>query len=905
MKAKLHFVLSLTIFLFVFSINAQNSPWEKIEKSKNTVALSKLHLNKKNVSFFELNKLSLEENLSSAKLRTSTNKHPETIVYLPSQHGELEAFKVYEAPVFSPSLAKKYPNIKSYVGFSINNKGKRLRMSVSPQGIQTMISSIDKPTLFMQPVTKGANEYVLYDKKSKGNNTNKFDCATIDDLKGTFNKSTSTKINEGGANDQTLQKFRIAISTTAEYTAYHYVSDSIPDALAAINATLNRVNEVFETDMAVTFELVDATQLIYTDASTDPYSDAADLDNWNSELQSTLTSVIGETSYDIGHLFGATGGGGNSACIGCVCIDNSKGSGYTSPANDIPEGDTFDLNFVAHEIGHQMGANHTYAFDSGEQTGVNAEPGSGSTIMAYAGVADENDVQLNSDAYFHYYSIKQILDNLSTKTCQTTSSIVNSPPLSNAGSNYTIPQGTPYVLRGSATDADSGDNLTYCWEQIDSGLVTSANFSSSLTTGSTNRSLMPSSSPNRYIPNLKRVLSGRLTESNPTIGSSWESVSTVSRALNWALTVRDRDPLTVTQNGQTSYDTTTITVDANSGPFKVTSQAATNINWAPGTIETITWDVANTNSGSVNVSKVNILLSTDGGQTYSTTLLANTPNDGSENISVPFISFPFCRIMVEAVNNIFYSINDDDFSINYTVNTTCDIYNSPLNLNLDINDTTEAIHTINVPDQGVISDVNINVDISHTYIDDLVVTITHPNGTTSTKVWNRNCASESNIVMTFDDQGNNINCNLTGNGNTYAPAELLDAFNGLNAVGDWKISVKDLASGDDGTLNSWSLEICTQTTSLTNPNIEEEIDGVKVFPNPNNGNFWIAFNPNPNIDINIMLFDIRGRLILNNNYPNLGNVFREEIKLNGLQTGIYILTINNGTITTKKKMVIE
>src|SRR5690606_6291960 len=294
-----------------------------------------------------------------------------------------------------------------------------------------------------------------------------------------------------------------------------------------------------------------------------------------------------------------------------------------------------------------------------------------------------------------------------------------------------------------------------------------------------NRSLPPSASPNRYIPNLKSVLNAKLTESSPTIGSSWETVSSVSRTLNWALTVRDRDPLAVTQNGQTSYDTMNITVDASSGPFRVTTQNTANSNLMPGSIQTVTWDVANTYAGSVTVSSVNALLATDGGYTC-TTLLANTPNDGSESISVPYTSAPHCRIMVEAVNNIFYAVNDEDFAINYTVNTTClPTYASSAHLNLPISDTQEANRIINVADSGIISSLSLSINVSHTWVNDLLVTLTHPNGATASKIWNRNCSDENNIVITFEDWADNITCSASGSGNTYAPAELLDVFEGL------------------------------------------------------------------------------------------------------------------------------
>ncbi|MCF7559404.1 M12 family metallo-peptidase [Sabulilitoribacter multivorans] len=665
MKTKLHYVLSMAILLCLFSVNAQNSSFKKVDAVENSQNFTKYHLDKNIVHLFELNMNMLEQSLSKASLRSYSNKGKNTVISLPAVGGKMETFTIFEAPVFSKELSEKYPNIKSYVGVSSNNSGARLRMSISPQGVQTMITYPDNPTVFMEPVLKASNQYVLYSRKDKNAIINAFECKTIDEVNSLFNKSnTALKIDEGGANDQTLQKFRIAISTTSEYTAYHDDGipgngDAIADALAAINASLSRVNEVFETDMAVTFELVNATQLIYNDAVNDPYSDANVGVNgaWSSELQSTLTTEIGEAAYDIGHLFGATGGGGNAGCIGCVCTNGSKGSGYTSPADAIPEGDTFDINYVVHEIGHQMGANHTWAFSS-EGTGVNSEPGSGTTIMGYAGITGPDDVQTDSDDYFHYQSIKQILDNLSTKSCQTTEGISNSPPSVDAGSDYFIPKGTAYVLRGSATDSNSGDNLTYCWEQIDSGVTDFQNFGPDLPSSSMNRSLPPSSSPDRYIPRLSSVVAGNTIQTNPTLGSDWETVSNVSRNLNWALTVRDRSPASAT-GGQSSYDTMLITVE-DVDPFTVTNP----VSWSPGSMQTIEWFVGQTTNATINCQNVNIKLSVDGGVTFPTTIATNTPNDGSFVYSVPIISNTSqARILIEAADNIFYDVSDFDFSI--------------------------------------------------------------------------------------------------------------------------------------------------------------------------------------------------------------------------------------------------
>ena len=307
-----------------------------------------------------------------------------------------------------------------------------------------------------------------------------------------------------------------------------------------------------------------------------------------------------------------------------------------------------------------MGANHTLAFDN-EGTGVNSEPGSGTTIMAYAGIEGANNVELNSDPYFHYHSIKQILNNLITKTCQTTEVISNNPPIANAGNDYNIPAGTAYVLKGLATDADGGDNLSYCWEQTDSGIVNYLNFGPDLTSGSMNRSLPPSSISNRYIPKFSSVLAGNTTQTNPTLGSDWETVSTVGRTLNWALTVRDRTPVN-SGGAQSSYDTMKITVE-NVTPFTISNP----VSWTQGSNATINWVVGQTNNGTINCQNVNIKLSTDGGLTFPTTIASNTPNDGNHTYVVPLIpNTSTARILIEAVNNIFYDVSNFDFSISPT-----------------------------------------------------------------------------------------------------------------------------------------------------------------------------------------------------------------------------------------------
>lgn len=457
------------------------------------------------------------------------------------------------------------------------------------------------------------------------------------------------------ADDAKLRTFRLAMSVTGEYTAYFGGTKAA--ALAAINNTMTRVNAIFEKDFSARMVLIaNNDAVIYTSAASDPYSASSSMSNWNSQLQSTLTSVIGEANYDVGHLFGATGGGGNAGCIGCVCVNGSKGSGYTSPADGIPSGDNFDVDYVAHELGHQFGANHTFSM-SNEGTGANMEPGSASTIMGYAGITSQ-DVQPHSDAYFHAISIQQVTNNIKGKTCPTSTNTGNSIPTANAGLDYTIPKSTPFMLTGSATDAN-GDPLTYNWEQMDnaSSAQTGANSAASATktSGPNFRSYASTTSPTRYFPNMTRVLAGATTTSGSEIVV--EALSSVARNLNFRLTVRDNRP----GGSGNNSDDMLVTVNATAGPFTVSSPN-TAVSYVGGSTQTVTWDVAGTTSNGVNCANVDILISTNGGSTWST-LLAATPNDGSQAVTIPNTAGTQNRIMVKGTNHIFFDVSNTNFTI--------------------------------------------------------------------------------------------------------------------------------------------------------------------------------------------------------------------------------------------------
>ncbi len=641
MLTKLRLVLSISILFSCFYSAAQTGYWQTSEVKDELLSSDLKRLDLQKVRFF-----SLEETLLVRELRKLTTKtQGKTLINFPDANGNMVTYEVEETPVFSPELTSKYPEIRSFSGNSVNNKSDRVRFSVSPKGVQAMfIFKGKEKKIFLEKASRDAADYVLYDRSGQSGEIEKFVCETEAKPISSMQAPTAKLID-----DQTLRKFRIAVSATGEYTQFH--GGTVPDALAAINATLTRVNEVFITDLGITLELIANDDLvIYTDPETDPYGS-----NLNSEVQTTLTNVIGSLNYDVGHLFHEDTNNGNAGFIGAVCQTNQKGSAFSSALN--PQGDIYDLDYVSHELGHQFGANHTWSFDS-EGTGVQVEPASGSTIMGYAGIVEGNNVQSNGDDYFHYYSILQISEYIVTTTCADEMLISNSPPVITPIGNYIIPKNTAFVLSGVATDPDAGDVLTYTWEQIDDGVVTTSTFGPQNASGANFRSLPPRTEPERYFPKLSSVINDELTQTNPATNSAWETVSSIERDLNFALTVRDNAP----GGGQVTSDLVNVRVSSDAGPFLVSSQSTLET-YSAGSVQTVNWEVANTDSSPVNAQFIDIYLSLDGGQSFPVLLAEKAPNDGVHEVLLPGTAATAARFMVKGYQDIFFAVNSADFVI--------------------------------------------------------------------------------------------------------------------------------------------------------------------------------------------------------------------------------------------------
>ena len=663
---KINLLVVLT-FISLNILNAQNI-WTKISfnelEAKEKVNRSSIP-NK--AEYFKLDIIALKNILVNAPERFLQNA-PDLIVQFPNSEGVLEKFKVVNSPILHPDLAAKYPMIQTYAAQGIEDPTAFMRFSVTQFGLHTMCLSGTKSTTFIDPFTSDRNYYIVYDKNSLGKDAQGFECFTDETAHLPSIENDRAPLGAPKAiNDQKFRIFRLAQSCTAEYgNIFANTGTELADIQAQMALTINRVNTVYEIDLGIQLQFVaDNDEIIYFGSTTtDPWSN-----EWNTKTAQTIDAAIGVNNYDIGHNFNANSGG-NAGCIGCVCLSNSqssthKGRGYTGRSN--PTGDPFDIDYVAHEMGHQFGGYHTQSNSScrSGSGSTEVEPGSGSSIMGYAGICAA-DVQDHSDAHFNYVNIRDISANIKiggNSTCAQIVTTTNSPPTANAGADYTIPKSTAFILEGIATDANGTASLTYNWSQNDPENPNSNNAPpSTRTQGPMYRSILPTTSPNRYMPNISDVLAGNLT---PT----WEVTPSVARNLEFAFMVRDN-----TLNGaQTADDLMSVTVSGTAGPFQVTSQN-TNQNWETGQTQTVTWNVASTNTGAVNTPNVNIFLSLDGGYTYPITLASGVPNNGSANVTIPSSAVSnTCRIMVRGAGNIFYALNGaniniqpGDFLVNFT-----------------------------------------------------------------------------------------------------------------------------------------------------------------------------------------------------------------------------------------------
>lgn len=586
----------------------------------------------------------LEALLAEAPTAGAPDSARRPAIRLPTADGTRERFAVEEISVMEAGLAARFPRIKTYRGIGLDDPTALARLDLTPQGFHGMILS-SAGTVLVEPDEGAPREgsRIVRHQQQTGER-NLWQCATPPRKRDENAASPMMRPNGAIAGGQ-IRTYRIAIATTAEYTAFH--GGTVESALAEVVTVLNRIDGILERDLAIRLVLVDGNdQLIYTDPESDPYNND-DASQMTGQNQDNLDRVIGSENYDIGHVFGTypQGRGG-----GMACVAGRKARGYSGLPR--PTTEFFAIQLVVHEIGHQFSANHTYngttrSCERWRNARTAWEPGSGSTIMSYAGVCAEENVAQRGDDYFHTGSLDEILDYVTSgagATCGEVTQSENRPPTANAGRRYKIPAETPFELAGRGSDPD-GDALTYVWEQFDLGPPSPPLADDGMRP--LFRSYPPVAEPTRVIPRVEDLRRGKTTIK--------EILPTTTRKLTFRLTVRDG-------RGGVAHDTVQLRVTNRAGPFRVVEPRKGDV-WTTGGQQTVEWKVARTSRRPIRCRRVDLWLSSDGGRSFPRLLWANTPNDGYESVTVPAVPTGKARVKVACANNIFFAISSGNFRI--------------------------------------------------------------------------------------------------------------------------------------------------------------------------------------------------------------------------------------------------
>lgn len=633
----------LTIGACFYSLSSYGTEFfHKIEKTAEQDSYANL-----NITMSDAKKVYVDlASLSQLLLNSSESSFR---VALPMPDGTFEVFLLSHSPVYAPALVEKYPNFRTFEGVQVNNPSNRGRFDITPQGFHGMFWYEGKRAFIDPDWQNTANTHFSY---FKANASMHLDGGEFLQRSPIFTEERLS-VSKVLRSINGIKTFRLAIAAAGEYTAFHGGTKAL--ALSAIVTAVNRINEIYMMDLGVKFELVaDNDKVIFDDAATDPFKNTDEDIDANEAL---MNNTIGTANYDVGHVFNT--GGGGLAFLGVVCNDSAKWGGMTG--SSAPTADPFVIDYVAHELGHQFGAEHTFngTADScaNRVTDSAFEPGSGSTIMAYAGICADENLQRNSDAFFHSHSLSQINAYLAKSgSCAKVDNAPNQAPTVNAGKDYAIPANTPFKLVGSATDPES-DVLSFSWEQVDLGTPSSS--PATMVDDGTRpifRAWLPIAEPVRYFPRLSDVLANKLT-----LG---ESYPTTNRNLNFKLVARDG-------KGNTSSDSTKLTSVVTSQAFSVVAPKVGDV-WAANDSPTVNWNVAGTTNPPISCANVDILLAQDG-QDFAQVLLASTPNDGSEPLSVPSVQTASARLMIRCSDNIFYAVNNGTFTISGKANNVAPI----------------------------------------------------------------------------------------------------------------------------------------------------------------------------------------------------------------------------------------
>ena len=768
--------------------------------------------------------------LNLAQLRDALNGAEAVNILLPDPYGGAVEFALRPSSVMPKQLAARYPEIRAFEGVALHDSSTTIRLELSSKGLTAQVLGVGNRWL-IDPVKGLSSEFARSYKYSKSFHTKDEAFCELDStgvfgggsapnnqFKGTTRRARST--------GESVRTYRLAVATTGEYGVYH--GGTTASALEAVVATINRVDGIFASELAIRFQLVDGNDaVVFADPATDPFTGNDDAGTLIDESQTQIDLLIGTENYDVGHTL-STGAGG-LAGLGVVCREGGKAEGVTGSSR--PEGDFFDVDYVAHELGHQFAADHTWNGSNGgcgpQQRGPDSayEPGSGSSIMSYAGLCGADNIASAVDALFHHQSFDQIIGYTAEgigSVCGSDAVSGNTAPQVDAGSDYVVPKQTPLVVTGSATDQEQV-SLLYSWEQRDLGPQ------AALTDPDDGRfalfrMLDSSSSPERYLPALATVVAGTedLAERIPQVG----------REMTMRLTVKDGA-------GGVQSDDIVVSVDGDSGPFEVVSP---NGGEQVGRSKTVEWDTGFTEQAPVSASMVEIYLSTNDGLSFDQ-LIDTVDNTGSANINFPAgIQSQNARLMIKGAGNIFYDVSDAAFQLdsdravpptpvldrveagdtkltlyfdegqpNGVVADTYEAYCATESISTETDYSIEALlpfdentpitSELEITDDFTIEPdgIQVPVNITHTWRGDVVVDLSSPAGTTVRLKETVSTDGDDNVIETYPI--------------TALPAESLSAFEGESTLGTWVLDVSDTQLEDSGQLESWGVTIVSRSSA--------------------------------------------------------------------------------------------
>jgi subtilisin-like proprotein convertase family protein/predicted Zn-dependent protease len=577
--------------------------------------------------------------------KSATAETSSATIILPLPDGSTARYRVVAYDIAEAPALAKHPNIRTWYGINVNNPAQSIFLDWTERGFHASVRGGGTESFFIDPLfRRNTNQYQVY-RKSDFDPTQRspFTCLADGD---NLTAEDQTEATDKVLGDCELMQYRTTITTTGEYSNYHGATSAAQSGLvqSAVVTSINRVNQVVTRDVSVRLLLVANNDQLYNyDPNNDPFDGGSVGSLLNSNTAYT-DGIIGSANYDYGHIY-TRGPNNGIASLRASCVNGRKAAGATSL--QTPENDPFDIDYVAHEMGHNFGGNHTQNNNCQYSSSAGMEPGSASSIMGYAGICSPN-VQTNSDAYFHGRSIEEITTHfeIGNGGCGTIINTSLNNPVVTAQTDETIPAGTPFVLK---SEGSGNGTLSFNWEQYDVERGAVMPPVGTNTRGPLFRSFEAVPSTERFLPNLPAVISG----TDPL----WEETPTVSRDMSFRATVINFNAA----YGCASEDDINIAVDASDRPFVVNDPNDGN-QWSAGQTAQIQWDVAETDGAPYNSQLVDVLLSTDGGTSFQP-LLTNTANDGFAEVTVPAQASTAARVMVRSKDNVFYNVSQEDFSI--------------------------------------------------------------------------------------------------------------------------------------------------------------------------------------------------------------------------------------------------